>query len=247
MPSRITEQRHQGNIESLRDVVNTRPQSVVRDAMVGSAISGARRRYPLPSIGHRSGKLTVTGYLCGQRGGVAALVVKCDCRSDEYSVDNHNFKDFKSTRCPLCAKTAANKKRFWVYSDAMGDDGHRTRLLNRLAAAITRCHTPTNRAYLHYGGRGISVYKQWRTDRTSFLKYVQTLDGWDVPSYEMDRTNVNGNYEPDNIRFVPRSDNLKNKRRVATLESEIANLRSRLLRAEESLHGANRTRADDCP
>ena len=246
MPPRITEQRHQRNVESLRDVVNTRPQSVVRDAMAGSAISGARRRYPLPSIGHRSGKLTVTGYLRGQRGGVSALIVRCDCRLDEYVVDNHNFKNFKSTRCPLCAKTAANKKRFWLYSNAMANDEHRTRLLNRLAAAITRCHAPTNNAYPHYGARGISVHKQWREDRASFLEYVQTLQGWDVPSFEMDRIDVNGNYEPGNIRFVPRSDNLKNKRRVATLEAKIADLRSRLRRAEESLHGLDCTGANDC-
>lgn len=247
MPSRVTEQRHQGNIESLRGVVNTRPQSVVRDAVVGSAISGARRRYPLPSIGHRSGKLTVTGYLRGHRGGVAALIVKCDCRPDEYSVDHHNFKSFKSTRCSLCAKTASNVKRYWVYSDAMADDGHRTRLLNRLASAIARCHNTTNKAYPHYGGRGISVHKQWRESRALFLHYVQTLEGWDVPSFEMDRVDVNGDYEPNNIRFVSRSDNLRNKRKVANLESEIADLRSRLRRAEELLHGLNSTGADDCP
>ena len=246
MSSRITEQRHQTNIESLRCLVDTRSPSVVRDTMVGSAISGSRRRYPLPSIGHRSGKLTVTGYVQGKRGGVEALIVRCKCRPDEYSVDVHNFKKFKSTRCPLCAKVAAHAKRYWVYSDAMPDDNHRTRLLNRLASAISRCHVPSNRAYPHYGGRGICVHKEWREDRTSFLTYVQTLSGWDIPEFEMDRIDVNGNYEPGNIRFVSRSDNLKNKRRVANLEAQIADLRSRLRRAEESLHGLNRTGADDC-
>ena len=239
MPSRITEQRHQGNIESLRRLVDARSPCVVRDPVVGIAVAGARRKYPVPSIGKRSGKLTVTGYLRGARGGFSALIVRCECRPDEYSVDTHNFKNFKSTRCPLCAKTATAKKRYWMYSDAMADDEHRTRLLNRLASAITRCHTPSNRAYPHYGARGISVCKEWRTDRTSFLRYVQTLDGWGNPSFEMDRIDVNGNYEPGNIRFVSRSDNLKNKRRVANLEAQIADLRSRLRRAEESLHDIN--------
>lgn len=246
MPPRITEQRHQRNIESLRDVVNSRPQSVVRDAVEGSAISGARRVHPLPSIGYRSGKLTVTGYLRGERRGVSAIIVKCDCGRDEHSVDVHNLKNFKSTRCPMCAKESAHAKRYWCYSESMPDDGHRTRLLNRLSAAITRCHTPTNSAYQHYGGRGISVFEEWRRDRTSFLRYVQTVPGWDIPSFEMDRVDVNGNYEPGNIRFVSRSENLRNKRRVANLEAQIANLRSRLRRAEESLHSADRTGTNDC-
>jgi hypothetical protein len=116
----------------------------------------------------------------------------------------------------------------------MGDDEHRTRLLNRLSAAITRCHSPNSRVYKHYGERGVHVHQQWREDRAAFLRYVQTLPGWDDPSYEMDRINVDGGYEPGNIRFVSRSDNLKNKRqvadmqrRIAELEAEVTYLRSR--------------------
>jgi hypothetical protein len=228
MPPRITEQRHQANIESVRCLVDARSPSLVRDAVAGSKIGGSRRRYPLPSIGYRSGKLTVTGYIVSSRGGVSAIVVKCDCNAAEYKVDQQNFKNFRSTRCPLCAKKAAAAKRYWVYSEAMADDDHRTRLLNRLAAAVTRCHTPSDRAYKHYGERGIRVCPEWRFDRAEFLRYVQTLEGWDNPAFEMDRINVDGHYEPGNIRFVSRSDNLYNKRKVADLEARIRHLEQRL-------------------
>ena len=228
MPSRITEQRHQTNIESVRHLADAGSPSLVRDPMAGSAISGSRRRYPLPSIGYRSGKLTVTGYIAGTRGGVSALVVKCDCNEVEYRVDQQNFKDFRSTRCPLCAKKASAAKRYWVYSEAMADDTHRTRLLNRLAAAITRCHSPSCRAYKHYGERGIRVHPEWRSNRAAFLRYVQTLAGWDNPAFEMDRINVDGHYEPGNIRFVSRSSNLHNKRKIADLEARIRHLEQRL-------------------
>lgn len=246
MPSRITEQRHQANIESLRDLVNTRSQSVVRDAVVGNAISGSRRKYPLPSIGYRSGKLTVTGYVQGARLGVKALVVRCDCNQAEYTVDQQNFKNFRSTRCPLCAKKATSTKRYWVYSEAMADDTHRTRLLNRLSAAITRCHSPNANKYASYGGRGIYVYEEWRTDRAKFLEYAQTLNGWDNPELEIDRIDNNKGYEPGNIRFATRSQNMLNKRRVEKLQQEINDLRSRLRRAEESLHDLDRTGANSC-
>jgi len=62
------------------------------------------------------------------------------------------------------------------------------------------------------------------------------LDGWDNPEFEMDRIDNDKGYEPNNIRFASRSDNLRNKRKVANLEKTIADLRSRLRRAEESLH-----------
>lgn len=233
MPSRITEQRHQNNIESVRRLDDTGSSSLVRDPVAGSAINGSRRRYPLPSIGHRSGKLTVTGYIAGTRGGVSAIVVKCACNEAEYRVDQQNFKNFRSTRCPLCAKKASAAKRYWVYSEAMADDKHRTRLLNRLAAAITRCHSPSSRVYKHYGERGICVHTGWQSNRAEFLQYVQTLDGWDNPAFEMDRINVDGNYEPGNIRFVSRSDNLHNKRKIADLEARIRHLE---LRLKEQVH-----------
>jgi hypothetical protein len=110
----------------------------------------------------------------------------------------------------------------------MADDQHRIRLLNRLSAAISRCHCPTNRVYKHYGGRGIYVCQDWRQDRAAFLRYVQTLDGWDNPALEMDRIDVDGHYEPGNIRFVSRSTNLRNKRKIADLEARIRHLELRL-------------------
>lgn len=228
MPSGTSEQRHQANIESVRRLVDAGSPDIIRDAMGGSAIGVRRRKYPLPSVGHRSGKLTVTGYIAGSKGGVRALLVRCDCNEAEYGVALQSFKDFKSTRCPICAKKAASDKRYQVYSEAMPDDAHRTRLLRRLSAAINRCHSPTSRVYKHHDQRGIKVYEGWRADRTAFLKYVQTLSGWDNPSFEMERINTDGNYEPGNIRFAPRSDDLKVRQKVEDLEARIRHIEQRL-------------------
>ena len=201
--------------------------------MAKSGLPTTRRRYPLPSIGHRSGKLTVTGYLVGVRG-VRALIVRCDCRADEYTVDHHNFKDFKSTRCNLCAKQAASKKRYWQYAQTMSNDEHRTRLLNRLAAAITRCHSSSAARFEHYGQRGIYVHEQWRKNRAEFLRYVQTLPGWDDPDLQMDRIDNSKGYEPGNIRFATRTQNMHNRRKFADLEARIRHLE---LRLKEQIHG----------
>lgn len=246
MPPRITEQRMQNNIESLRAMVNARSPSVVRNPVVGSAISGTRRKHSLPCIGQRSGHLVVTGYIRGTRGGVKALIVKCDCDRPEYTVAVTNFRVFRSTRCNICAKQAASKKHYWCYAEAMPNDAHRTRLLNRLAAAITRCHTPTSRHYKSYGARGIQVCTAWRKDRATFLKYVQTLEGWDQPELEMDRINNNKGYAPKNIRFVSRSTNAKNKRQIADLEATIARLRRTLRRTKEQILRANKQRPATC-
>ena len=122
----------------------------------------------------------------------------------------------------------------------MADDGHRTRLLNRLAAAITRCHSPFCRAYAGYGGRGIFVCDEWRNDRAAFLRYIQTVPGWDDPNLDMDRTDNNRGYEPGNIRFATHSQNALNKRKINEMEERIRDLEARLRSGEHgteaSLH-----------
>jgi hypothetical protein len=76
------------------------------------------------------------------------------------------------------------------------------------------------------------VCDEWRKDRAKFLQHVRTLPGWDNPSLEMDRIDVNLGYEYDNIRFVSRKENMLNKRRIQDLEREIADLKARLRHSE---------------
>lgn len=246
MPRWRSIERIEANAAALRSLVDAGSSSVIRDPMEGGAISGTRRRWPIPGIGHRSGKLTVTGYMRGVRGGFSALIVQCDCGRPEYTVGTHSFKAFRTTRCNICAleKTQQHRRMYYSYIKDMAEDNHRARLLNRLSAAIVRCHNPKARYFHHYGGRGIEVYKGWRDDRGEFLRYVQTIPGWDVPQLELDRINVNGNYEPGNIRFLSKAENNSNKRRIADLEAEItllreevAGLRHRLSRAETQIYG----------
>ena len=110
----------------------------------------------------------------------------------------------------------------------MPDDEHRSRLLNRLSAAIGRCHNERNKAYANYGGRGIKVHDAWRADRSTFLHYIGTILGWDNPNLDMDRIDCNGNYEPGNLRFISRSENNFNKRSVQEMQRRIDELERRL-------------------
>lgn len=80
---------------------------------------------------------------------------------------------------------------------------------------VARCHNPKTPNYYNYGGRGINVCDEWRGDMGyhNFVKYIDTCLG-EIPSpkYQLDRINNDGNYEPGNVRWASRKQQLFNKR-----------------------------------
>lgn len=208
------------------------------------------RKHPLPSIGDRFGELTVVGFSREKRGACVydMVRVKCSCGAEPHLVYSYNLREGKSTRCNACAKKAAGywRKNYVGYAAVCADDELRRRLLNRISAAIGRCHTKTDKQWHAYGGRGIQVFESWRKNRGEFLAYLLTLENHDRSEFDLDRIDVDEGYAPGNLRFIPAGENRGgNKRtvrelqtRIDDLERENADLRHRLQRAEELLHGA---------
>lgn len=191
----------------------------------GGRATRFKRKHALPSPGDRFGELTCLGH-----DGDRTITVRCSCGARPHTVDFYNLLRGASTRCPACAKesSGATRKLFFKYAKWIPDDEHRRRLLNRLSAAIGRCHRPRDPAFRNYGGRGISVFQEWREDRSKFCRFITTVPGWDNPSLEMDRIDVDGGYAPGNIRFVTKRENILNRRTVRDLQRRVADLEARL-------------------
>jgi hypothetical protein len=80
-----------------------------------------------------------------------------------------------------------------------------------LRSMKTRCYSPNCNAYHNYGGRGILICDEWK-DPATFCKWA-IANGW-KKGLSIDRINNDGNYEPNNCRFVTREINMRNSRRV---------------------------------
>lgn len=75
---------------------------------------------------------------------------------------------------------------------------------------LQRCFNQKNPGYRNYGGRGITVCNEWRNDINSFIKW--SLNNGYADGLQIDRINNNGNYEPNNCRYVIPKVNLNNRR-----------------------------------
>lgn len=85
-----------------------------------------------------------------------------------------------------------------------------TRLYTIWANMKQRCSNPKANGYKNYGGRGISVCREW-SEFVAFQKWA--LENGYNADLEIDRINTNGNYEPSNCRFSNGSQQARNKRK----------------------------------
>jgi hypothetical protein len=80
-----------------------------------------------------------------------------------------------------------------------------------------RCSLPSDTNYHKYGERGIRVCNEWVESWFAFRDWAHA-NGY-AEGLEIDRIEVNGNYEPVNCRWATRSVNQRNKRNNRVVEA----------------------------
>jgi hypothetical protein len=85
---------------------------------------------------------------------------------------------------------------------------------------IERCESQSSGAYKHYGARGIAVCERWHDVRL-FIEDIERLLGPRPVGCTLDRINNDGNYEPGNVRWATKQEQVFNRRKMAILQLRI--------------------------
>lgn len=145
--------------------------------------------------------------------GIASWEFKCDCGNIivmPYSM----LKEKKSCGC----MRDESKKAFAKLATTHGDSG--TVLYSRYCAIKQRCYNPNSAGYHRYGGRGIKMCEEWKNSYESFRDwayqngYNPKLGRFDCT---IDRINNNGDYSPENCRFVTQQEQMINQERTVVV------------------------------
>ena len=98
--------------------------------------------------------------------------------------------------------------------------GISTKLYKVWSSMKNRCLNINHQAFNNYGGRGITICPEWANDYTIFRDW--SLSNGYQEGLEIDRRENNGNYSPENCRFVTAQENSQNRRNTK-LTLKIAN------------------------
>lgn len=139
----------------------------------------------------------------------ALWLCQCEC-GEERRVRARYLRDGRSQSCG-CWRAEAARLFLTKHGESHGELLPEYRAWN---AAIYRCHNPKSKNYPSYGGRGIKVAEEWRDRRTGFWKFFQHLGPRPSDSHSIDRINVDGHYEPGNVRWATPTEQAYNKRHI---------------------------------
>jgi hypothetical protein len=148
------------------------------------------------------GRLTIIGEV---KGTPYSRRVMCRCQCGEIVVRDLQKLFSGNTLSCGCLKRDRNRSSFTTH----GLTNHR---LYRVWRGMRgRCLNKNDLAYKNYGGRGITISKEW-IDFDNF--YDWALRNGYQQGFTIERINNDGNYEPNNCTWILRKNQSKNRRNL---------------------------------
>ncbi len=144
--------------------------------------------------GERFGRLVAQRWLHRTLGTSVWLCI-CDCgKQTEARLNNLRSGNTKSCGCGHVAG-ADNPN----YKHGHSTGYTKTKEYLAWKGMVARCCNEKQRSWKRYGGRGITIYPEWRE---SFLAFFEHIGPAPSPKHSVDRIDNNDGYRPHNVRWA---------------------------------------------
>jgi hypothetical protein len=152
-------------------------------------------------VGHKYNRLFVSKIVLG-RGKDTRLECLCECGK----VVTPKAINVKSGISSSCGCLPREKRRESINNSGV----YKTRVTRIWMGMMARCNNKKSPYYKYYGGRGISVCKEWAEDYHQFKAWAE-MNGYS-DNLEIDRIDNDKDYSPQNCKWATRQQQLENRR-----------------------------------
>lgn len=152
-------------------------------------------------IGKKFNKLTVVSFYKSINGRKYWNCI-CECGNTSI-VCTRNLRSLRTISCGCLIEEHRYKKHGLT----------NTRLFTILKNMKGRCYNKNDKDYKNYGGRGITICDAWLDKENGMLNFYNwAINNGYSDNLSIDRIDFNGNYSPDNCRWVSVKVQSNNKR-----------------------------------